>query len=90
MGNGQYASFVASGEGGVSEMETKTRSRETVEECWRTIQKSYDHIQNGLSLLEHAEIRMESLMRDEDSAELEPDRLGFGKTKPEQDPESGE
>lgn len=64
-------------------MEAKTKSRETVEECWRTIQKSYDHIQNGLSLLEHAEIRMESLMRDEAGAQAEPDRLGFGKPTPE-------
>lgn len=69
-------------------METKTKSREIAMECWRAIQKSYDHIQNGLSLLEHAEIRMESLMRDEDGAEPEPDRLGFGETAPEQDPES--
>lgn len=70
-------------------METKTKSGQTIEECWRTIQKSYDHIQNGLSLLEHAEIRMESLMRDEDGAEPEPDRLGFGQPALERDPDSG-
>lgn len=70
-------------------METKTKSREIVEECWRTIQKSYDSIQSGLTLLEHAEIRMESLMRDEDGTEPEPDRLGFGKPKPEQDSADG-
>lgn len=71
-------------------METKTKSREIAMECWHTIQKSYDHIQNGLSLLEHAEIRMESLMRGEDGAEPEPDRLGFGEPAPEQDPDNGQ
>ena len=59
-------------------------------ECWHTIQKSYDHIQNGLTLLEHAEIHMESLMRDEDCAQTEPDRLGFGKPAQKQGPDSGE
>lgn len=70
-------------------METKTESHKALEECWRTIQKSYDSIQNGLSLLEHAEIRMESLMRDEDDAQPEPDRLGFGKPARKTDPDDG-
>lgn len=90
MGDRQHSSIPPPGKGGVRKMATKMKSREIAMECWHTIQKSYDHIQNGLTLLEHAEIHMESLMRDEDGAEPEPDRLGFGKPAQQQDPDSGE
>jgi hypothetical protein len=70
-------------------METKTKQHDTIEDCWRDIQKSYDSIHSGLTMLERAEMRMETLMRNNSDAPPELDSLGFGTPASKQDPDNG-
>jgi hypothetical protein len=64
-------------------MATKIDAHAAARECWHSIQKSYECFQSGLSMLEHAESQIETLIQAEGSMQSAPDRLGFGRTAQE-------